>query len=159
VLLRKTCLSILSLLAISYLQAQVLSSSQSSSTVITQNLPAAKSSWTTPTNASLADNAFTTTYVMNKRHSEMLVATNWGFSVGNGPNQIPSNAVINGFEVEVKMRNWKSKYFTDRLLLISTSLFLHRLLLLISIFAIRYSIFNPYPLRSSVPSPRWQTVW
>lgn len=102
--LRKAFTVISSLLVMQNMHAQVLSSAQSSSTVITQNLPAAKSSWINPTNASLGDNAFTTTDVMNKRHSELLVATNWGFSVGNGPNQIPSNAVINGFEVEIKMK-------------------------------------------------------
>lgn len=109
-MLRKTyiLIALLPFFALLKLNAQVLSSSQSSSTVITQNLPAAKSEWSNPANASIADNSFTTTYVQNKRHSEMLVATNWGFSVGNGPNQIPSNAVINGFEVEIKMKGSNS---------------------------------------------------
>lgn len=103
-MLRKNLILIALIIAFPKLYAQVLSSSQSSSTVINSNLPAAKSSWTNPTNASVADNSFTTTDVQNKRHSDMLLATNWGFSVGNGPNQIPSSAVINGFEVEIKMK-------------------------------------------------------
>lgn len=108
-MLRKTIILIALLpLTLLKLNAQVLSSSQSSSTVITDNLPAAKSSWKNPTNASQADNVFTTTDVMNKRHSELLVATNWGFSLGNAVNQIPSNAVINGFEVEIKMKGSNS---------------------------------------------------
>jgi hypothetical protein len=102
--LRKTTILIALSIAFLRLGAQVLSSSQSSSTVINSNLPAAKSSWTNPGNASVADNSFTSTYVMNKRHSDLLVATNWGFSVGSGANQIPSNAVINGFLVEIKMK-------------------------------------------------------
>lgn len=102
--MRKSCIVILSFLGTTYLHAQVLSSSQSSGTITTGTLPAAFSLWANPVNASAADNAFTTVTLKNKKHSNLLIATNWGFSVGSGTNQIPSIAVINGIEVDIKMK-------------------------------------------------------
>ncbi|MDQ6757223.1 MAG: T9SS type A sorting domain-containing protein [Bacteroidota bacterium] len=86
------------------LQAQVLSLSQSPGTISTANNPAYKSTWVNPSNVSAADNIYTTASVTNRKHSNTLVATNWGFSLGNGAGQIPSNAVINGILVEIKMK-------------------------------------------------------
>ena len=103
-MLRKTFLVIVSLVILPKLYAQVVSLSQTPGTITVKSLPASKSTWTNPANALASDNAFTTASVQNKKHSDLLVATNWGFSVGNGPNQIPASAVINGFEVEIQMK-------------------------------------------------------
>ncbi|MDB5223217.1 MAG: hypothetical protein JWN83_1884 [Chitinophagaceae bacterium] len=86
------------------MNAQVLSVSQTSSTITTANLPAANASWSNAANASAANNAFTTVTLKNRKHSNLLVATNWGITLGAGANQIPSNAVINGIEVQIKMK-------------------------------------------------------
>ena len=103
-MLRRTFLIAALLFAFSNADAQVVSVSQTSNTITTGNLPAANSSWASPANASVADNAFATVTLKNRKHSNLLIPTNWGFSVGNGANQIPSNAIINGIEVEIKMK-------------------------------------------------------
>lgn len=107
-MLRNTTILIALSIAFLRLDAQVVSSSQIASTIITGSLPANYSSWANATNAGTANNAYTTAYVMNRKHTNLLIATNWGLSVGNGPNQIPSAAVINGFEVEIKMKGSNS---------------------------------------------------